>query len=110
VTTNYLCQLHHSETKKKKLRFCCKRGIQLYVELGDSTRRFKPLSAKFSEQTTHSELEIVMMTCFDGDENWDKDDSSLMDGNGSTRKKPWTKAEDKMLVELVQRHDSYGYW
>jgi len=50
------------------------------------------------------------MSCCDGDENCDKDDSCLMDRNGSTRKKPWTEAEDKMLAELVQRHDSYGYW
>jgi hypothetical protein len=49
---------------------------------------------------------LIMMSCCDGDENY----SSLMYGNGSIRKKPWTKAEDKMLVELVQRHDSYGYW
>jgi hypothetical protein len=62
--------------------------------------------------TTEQKLKIVMMTsfimmsCCDGDENY----SCLMDGHGNTRKKPWTKAEDKMLVELVQRHDSYGYW
>ncbi len=62
------------------------------------------LDSKFSEQ----KLEI--MSCCDGDENCDKDDSCLMDRNGSTRKKPWTETEDKMLVELVQRHDSYGYW
>ena len=43
---------------------------------------------------------LIMMSCCDGDENY----SSLI------RKKPWTKAEDKMLVELVKRHDSYGYW
>ncbi len=49
---------------------------------------------------------FTMMSCFDGDENY----SCLMNGSGSIRKKPWTKAEDKMLVELVQRHDSYGYW
>jgi len=46
------------------------------------------------------------MSCFDGDENY----SCLMNGSGSIRKKSWTKAEDKRLVELVQRHDSYGYW
>ena len=51
-----------------------------------------------------------MMICCDGDENCDKDDSCLMDGNYSPRKKPWVKAEDKMLVELVQRQNSYGYW
>jgi hypothetical protein len=49
---------------------------------------------------------FTMMSCFDGDDNY----SCLMNGSGSIRKKPWTKAEDKMLVELVQRHDSYGYW
>jgi len=47
-----------------------------------------------------------MMPYCDGDENY----SCLIDGNSSIRKKPWTKAEDKMLFELVQRHDSYGYW
>jgi hypothetical protein len=49
---------------------------------------------------------FIMMSCCDGDENY----SCLTDSNGSIRKKPWTKAEDKMLFELVQRHDSYGYW
>ena len=46
------------------------------------------------------------MTSCDGDENY----SCLMYGSGIPRKKHWTKAEDKMLVELVKRHDSYGYW
>jgi hypothetical protein len=49
---------------------------------------------------------FIMMSCCDGDEN----NSCLTDDSGSIRKKPWTKAEDKMLFELVQRHDSYGYW
>ena len=53
---------------------------------------------------------MMMMVNCDGDENCDKDDSCLMDGYYSPRKKPWMKAEDKMLVELVQRHNSYGYW
>jgi len=64
----------------------------------------------FNLPISEQKSEIKMMICCDGDENCDKDDSCLMDGNYSPRKKPWMKAEDKMLVELVQRHNSYGYW